>query len=77
MAARRWKLSSVSSDLHLGPAASSYICVICAQPQLLLPEYAGIDVLRRAGAAVTVASVESDLTVTCRYRSWGRGHHAR
>jgi putative intracellular protease/amidase len=26
---------------------------------------AGIDVLRRAGAAVTVASVESDLTVTC------------
>jgi len=29
--------------------------------------FAGIDVLRRAGAAVVVASVEQDLTVTCRY----------
>lgn len=58
---------------ELAPTLGS-IAVACQANVFCNP--AGIDVLRRAGAAVTVASVEPDLTVTCGSPSSRRGHTA-
>lgn len=54
--------SCIHAEHACQSAANRLVCVCCR---------AGIDVLRRAGAAVTVASVEQDLTVTCECRCWG------